>query len=56
MFAFNPRALRAYEKVGLVRQGVRRDALRFDGECVDSVVMGVPEGEWRRHRGRPAAG
>lgn len=56
VFAFNPRAQRAYEKVGFVREGVRRDALRFDGEWVDSILMSVLEGEWAAHRGRPAAG
>lgn len=28
---FNPRARRTYDKVGFVQEGVRRDALRFDG-------------------------
>jgi ribosomal protein S18 acetylase RimI-like enzyme len=31
VFAFNPRAQRAYEKAGFVVEGVRRDALRWDG-------------------------
>ena len=53
VFAFNPRGRRAYEKVGFVVEGVRRDALRFDGEWVDSVLMAVLEDEWRRHRGHP---
>ena len=46
VFAFNPRAQRAYEKVGFVTEGVRRDALRFDGEWVDSVLMSVLDHEW----------
>jgi RimJ/RimL family protein N-acetyltransferase len=53
VYAFNPRAQRAYEKVGFVREGVRRDALRFDGEWVDSVLMSVLAPEWEQHRGRP---
>ena len=53
VFSSNPRAQRAYEKVGFVREGVRRDALRFDGAWVDSVVMGMLEAEWREHRGHP---
>jgi RimJ/RimL family protein N-acetyltransferase len=56
VFAFNPRAQRAYEKVGFVREGVRRDALRFDGQWVDSVLMSILEQEWATHRGRPAPG
>lgn len=53
VYAFNPRAQRVYEKVGFVREGVRREALRFDGEWVDAVLMGVLDHEWRVHRGRP---
>ncbi|WP_346767665.1 GNAT family N-acetyltransferase [Knoellia koreensis] len=55
VFAFNPRAQRAYEKVGFVREGVRRDALRFDGEWVDSILMSILEDEWADHRGRPGS-
>ena len=40
VFAFNPRALRAYEKAGFVVEGRRRDALLWDGEWVDAIVMG----------------
>jgi RimJ/RimL family protein N-acetyltransferase len=32
---------------------VRREALRFDGEWVDSHLMSVLEHEWEQHRGRP---
>jgi len=34
------RAQRAYEKAGFVVEGRRRDALLWDGEWVDAVVMG----------------
>jgi RimJ/RimL family protein N-acetyltransferase len=53
VYAFNPRGRRVYEKVGFVQEGVRRDALRFDGEWVDSVLMSVLAPEWETHRGRP---
>ena len=52
VYAFNPRGLRAYEKAGFVHEGVRRDALRFDGEYVDSHLMSVLAREWGQHRGR----
>lgn len=55
VYAFNPRGQRVYEKVGFVREGVRRDALRFDGEWVDSVLMAILAPEWMQHRGRPPA-
>lgn len=40
VFAFNPRAQRAYEKAGFVVEGRRRDALLWDGDWVDAIVMG----------------
>lgn len=58
VFAFNPRARRAYEKVGFVTEGVLRDELRLrssetDGEWVDGIVMSILDHEWSRHRGHP---
>jgi RimJ/RimL family protein N-acetyltransferase len=41
VFAFNPRAQRSYEKAGFVVEGRLRDALLWDGEWTDSVLMGV---------------
>jgi len=41
VYAFNPRAQRAYEKAGFVVEGRRREALRWDGEWVDAIVMSV---------------
>jgi RimJ/RimL family protein N-acetyltransferase len=43
VYAFNPRARRVYEKVGYVAEGVLRDALLWDGEWVDAVVMSMLE-------------
>lgn len=54
VYAFNPRARRVYEKVGFVREGTRRDALRWDGGWVDADIMAVLADEWAGHRGRPA--
>lgn len=39
VFVFNPRAQRAYEKVGFVVEGRRREALRWDGVWHDEIVM-----------------
>jgi len=46
VFAFNPRAQRAYEKAGFVVEGRLRDELYWDGEWVDSIVMSVLAPEW----------
>jgi RimJ/RimL family protein N-acetyltransferase len=46
VYAFNPRAQRAYEKAGFVVEGVFRDALLWDGQWVDEVMMSVLATDW----------
>lgn len=41
VYAFNPRARRAYEKCGFVHEGTERDALYWDGEWVDQHRMSM---------------
>jgi RimJ/RimL family protein N-acetyltransferase len=41
VFAFNPRAIAVYERVGFVREGISRDALLWDEEFVDSIQMAM---------------
>ena len=40
-YSFNPRAQRCYEKVGFVRECVRRGARYRDGRFHDSITMGI---------------
>ncbi|MEU8753793.1 GNAT family N-acetyltransferase [Streptomyces chartreusis] len=55
-YGHNPRALRVYEKVGFVVEGVRREADFRDGQWRDWVMMAVLDHEWAAHHGRPDAG
>ncbi len=41
VYAFNPRARHVYEKLGFVPEGVRREALWWDGQPVDAITMGL---------------
>jgi RimJ/RimL family protein N-acetyltransferase len=41
VFAFNPRAIHVYKKLGFKREGVRREVLFWDGEYHDVIVMGL---------------
>ena len=41
VFAGNERAIRAYEKAGLRREGVLRSAAYIDGQRCDVIVMGI---------------
>ncbi|MEU2181469.1 GNAT family N-acetyltransferase, partial [Streptomyces thermolilacinus] len=51
VYAFNPRAIRAYERVGFVREGVERQALLHEGAWIDSLRMAILAPEWAEHRG-----
>ncbi|HEX6196427.1 MAG TPA: GNAT family protein [Jiangellaceae bacterium] len=50
VYAFNPRAKRAYEKAGFVEEGRRRHALQWDGEWVDAIMMSMLVTEWQNQR------
>jgi RimJ/RimL family protein N-acetyltransferase len=46
VYAFNPRARRAYEKVGFRAEGVLRQSLHYDGQWIDATVMSILAPEW----------
>jgi RimJ/RimL family protein N-acetyltransferase len=48
VYDFNPRAVRAYEKAGFHRDGVRRQGLYRNGEFHDIYWMSVLRDEWTR--------
>jgi RimJ/RimL family protein N-acetyltransferase len=50
VFAFNERAVRAYERVGFVDEGRAREAIWRDGRWWDEIHMSVLEPEWRARR------
>ncbi|MFE3224060.1 GNAT family N-acetyltransferase [Nocardia sp. NPDC059228] len=54
VYAFNPRARRAYEKAGFRPEGVLRESLRYGDEWIDATVMSILSREWAEHRGHPA--
>jgi len=53
VFAFNPRAIRSYEKCGFVKEGVMRQELYREGKYHDIIAMGILREEWikARHAG-----
>ena len=50
VFAYNSRAIRAYEKVGFVIEGRRRQAMFHDGEFHDDLVMAILFDDWKAAR------
>lgn len=47
VYAFNERAIHVYAGAGFTVEGVRRDALRWEGAYHDAVVMSVLAPEWK---------
>ncbi len=45
-FSYNKRALRVYDRMGFVREGVRRHSLFHDYEWHDHVLFSMLESEW----------
>ena len=41
VYDFNPRAQHVYEKVGFVREGVRRDVLLWEGQYYSAIIMSI---------------
>mgnify|MGYP001821793565 FL=1 len=57
LYDFNPRAIAVYEKIGFVREGVLRQALFWDGEYHDAILMSMLRSDRAAHRpGDPSAG
>jgi RimJ/RimL family protein N-acetyltransferase len=50
VFAFNERAIRAYQRVGFAHEGKSREAIWRDGRWWDEIHMSVLEPEWRARR------
>ncbi|MEE4563069.1 GNAT family protein [Paenibacillus polymyxa] len=46
VFDFNEQAIRCYEKVGFQREGVQRDALFYNYEYHDSILMSMLQHEY----------
>lgn len=52
VFSYNERAVHVYEKMGFKREGVQREALYYDHQYHDSILMSILEDEYRSMRAR----
>jgi RimJ/RimL family protein N-acetyltransferase len=50
VFAFNPRALRCYEKAGFKKEGTRRQVHFYEGRYHDAFYMGILQEEFADHK------
>ncbi|MBU5484484.1 GNAT family N-acetyltransferase [Clostridium sp. MSJ-11] len=47
VFPFNQRAIHVYEKIGFIREGIRRDGCFFNNKYYDMIIMSILEEEFR---------
>jgi len=47
VYAFNPRAIHVYEKLGFKREGLQRDVLYMNGKFHDMITMSMLEDDFR---------
>lgn len=46
VLAYNAAAIKAYERVGFVREGVRRQLVAREGQRYDMLLYGILRDEW----------
>jgi len=56
VFEYNPRAIRSYEKVGFVPEGIVREVMQRDGKRWDFQYMGILHEEWLASQVNSAGG
>jgi len=42
----NQRAIKLYERIGFVNEGIKRDEVLKDGKWVNSIIMSIIENDW----------
>lgn len=47
-FPFNKRAIHVYEKIGFIKEGIRRDGCFFNNKYYDMITMSILEEEFRK--------
>lgn len=54
VYSYNDRAIRAYEKIGFVQEGIQREALYYNHEYHDAIMMSMLAREYRERYCNPA--
>jgi len=50
VFDYNLRAIRAYEKLGFVKEGLLRERFFYDGKYRNIIPMSILESEWKKKK------
>ena len=47
---FNHKAIKCYEKLGFVKEGLKRQAMFINGEYHDTFIMGMLSQDWKKYK------
>jgi RimJ/RimL family protein N-acetyltransferase len=47
VYVYNPRAIHVYKRLGFKREGIAREAVRYQGKYYDEYIMGLLITDWR---------
>ncbi|RAN76871.1 GNAT family N-acetyltransferase [Bacillus sp. SRB_331] len=47
VFSHNSRGIRAYEKIGFVKEGTLRQSLFYNGKCSDEIIMAILKSDYK---------
>lgn len=48
VYSYNARAIKAYEKLGFIQEGIQREVLYYNHQYHDSITMSILESEFRK--------
>jgi len=52
VYEYNERAIKVYERIGFIKEGVKREHVLWDGKFYDTILMGMLASEWENKKTR----
>lgn len=50
VYEYNERAIKVYERIGFIKEGVKREHVLWQGKFYDTILMGMLASEWEKKK------